>query len=71
MGEHSGVEDARATMELFLLYCERGEFECEYAGETLDSDGTSSNSVTGDIGARCGGLTSDLGVLGLTNVEGL
>lgn len=71
VGEHWSVEDARATMELVLLHCGSDDLECEYAGETLDSDGTSSTSVAGETGNGCDSLTSDVGVLRLTNVEGL
>jgi len=38
--EHSSVEDARATMELFLEYHERYEADCDYTGTLLDSDST-------------------------------
>jgi len=66
--EHSSVEDARATMELFLWYHERNESDCDYAGKALDSVGTSSRV---EDGSRCGGLTSKDGVSRLTNVDGL
>lgn len=36
--EHSSVEDARATMDLFLLHREEYEVGLDYAGEPLESD---------------------------------
>jgi hypothetical protein len=45
--EHSNVEDARATIELFLLYRETYGSDCDYAGEVLDLDETSAQIETG------------------------
>lgn len=36
--EHSSIEDARATMDLFLLHHEEYEDGLDYAGKPLDSD---------------------------------
>ena len=67
VGEHSSVEDARATMELFLRRCEMEESESDYAGETFDSDGTST-SAEGETDGGCDSLTDEVGVLRLTSV---
>lgn len=40
VGEHSSVEDARATMELFLVYHERCEADCDFTGKLLGSGST-------------------------------
>lgn len=46
--EHSSVEDARATMDLFLWHHERFGGGLDYAGEPIDSGSSSSDDEDDD-----------------------
>ncbi|GAB7333241.1 hypothetical protein MBLNU13_g04890t1 [Cladosporium sp. NU13] len=65
--EHLSVEDASATMELFLWHRERYESGCDYTGKALDSD---INPTQVETGGRRDSLASERGMTRLTNVDG-
>ncbi|GAB7333240.1 hypothetical protein MBLNU13_g04890t2 [Cladosporium sp. NU13] len=58
--EHLSVEDASATMELFLWHRERYESGCDYTGKALDSD---INPTQVETGGRRDSLASERGCL--------
>jgi hypothetical protein len=68
MGEHSSVEDERATMGSSSLYREKYRAGCAHASEAFDLD-ESSAQVEAD--GRCDSLASDSDVCRRTDVDGL
>jgi hypothetical protein len=70
--EHSSVEDARATMDLFLFYRKHSQHEAGrgYDGEPLvkstpvDNVGTSGGAITSDSDSNSDTPTSDTSPLG-------
>jgi hypothetical protein len=73
--EHSSVEDARATMELFLLHHDEHKADCDHTGEPLKEVAASSpnvdstSAVPTDSGA--GGLSSDMAASRRTRITSL
>jgi len=71
--EHSSVEDARATMDLFLAYRDGNESDCDHAGQSLSPGCFSSDedtcTTTSATQLELSSLVSDLSLSGRTTVD--